>query len=101
MPAPRSPFRSDTDLSMLSSLAQHYGLATGTAYVGEADFEFVNLSNSDLNRQLKQLLDRQQDFFCLGDHHDYAMVASRLERELAAFFSTYFPLAAPWELTGP
>ena len=26
----RSPFRSDTDLSMLSSLAQHYGLLTGT-----------------------------------------------------------------------
>ena len=27
----RSPFRSDTDLSMLSSLAQHYGLLTGRA----------------------------------------------------------------------
>ena len=30
----RSPFRSDTDLSLLSSFAQHYGLLTGTAYVG-------------------------------------------------------------------
>ena len=29
----RSPFRSDTDVSTLSSLAQHYGLMTGAAYV--------------------------------------------------------------------
>jgi hypothetical protein len=95
----RAPFRSDTDLAMLSSLAQHYGLTTGTAYVGEADFEFVNLSNTDLGRQLKQLLRREQDFFCLGDHHDYAIPAARLDELLAGFFSTYFPVAAPWEVS--
>jgi hypothetical protein len=93
----RAPFRSDTDLAMLSSLGQHYGLTTGTAYVGEAAFEFVNLSNSDLSRQLNQLLRREQDFFCLGDHHDYAMQAGRLEDLLAGFFELYFPVAAPWE----
>lgn len=92
-----APFRSDTDVSMLSSLGQHYGLATGTAFVGEAEFEFVNLSNSDLNRQLNQLMKRDRDFFCLGDHHDYAMVAARLDDELSRFFSTYFPVRAPWE----
>ena len=92
-----APFRSDTDVSMLSSLGQHYGLATGTAFLGEAEFEFVNLSNSDLSRQLNQLLARGQDFFCLGDHHDYAMSAARLERELASFLEAYFPVRAPWE----
>jgi hypothetical protein len=92
-----APFRSDTDLAMLSSLGQHYGLVTGTAYVGQADFEFVNLSNSDLARQLNQLLDRDQDFFCLGDHHDYAMPAAILDERLAKFFATYFPVAGPWE----
>lgn len=92
-----APFRSDSDVSMLSSLAQHYGLLTGTAYEGEATFEFVNLSNSDLVRQLNQLLRRDQDFFCLGDHHDYAVPAARLDEELSAFFSTYFPVKAPWE----
>lgn len=95
----RAPFRSDTDLAMLSSLGQHYGLTTGTAYAGEAAFEFVNLSNSDLARQLKQLLRREQDFFCLGDHHDYAMPAAKLDELLAGFFATYFPVAAPWELS--
>ncbi|WP_296604726.1 stealth conserved region 3 domain-containing protein [Nocardioides sp.] len=93
-----APFRSDTDVSMLSSLAQHYGLVTGTAVRGEADFEFVNLSNSDLNRQLNQLSKRRRDFFCLGDHHDYAMVAARVDQELSSFFSAYFPVAAPWEI---
>lgn len=96
----QAPFRSDTDLAMLSSLGQHYGLVTGTAYVGQADFEFVNLSNSDLARQLRQLLDRDQDFFCLGDHHDYAMPVAQLEERLATFFETYFPIAAPWERSG-
>lgn len=93
----RAPFRSDTDLAMLSSLAQHYGLVDGSAYVGEAAFEFVNLSNSDLARQLRQLLRREQDFFCLGDHHDYAMQVAKLDKLLAGFFEDYFPVAAPWE----
>jgi glycosyltransferase involved in cell wall biosynthesis len=48
----RSPFRSDTDLSMLSSFAQHYGLLTGTAYVAQhpdpSERAYINISNSDL-----------------------------------------------------
>ena len=92
-----APFRSDTDVSMLSSLGQHYGLITGTAYVAEAEHAFVNLSGSDVDWQLKRLLERQQDFFCLGDHHDHALVAARLEELLANFLESYFPIAAPWE----
>ncbi len=76
----RSPFRSDTDLSLLRSLAQHYGLLTGKAYSAEPSFTFVNLSNADVERQLNRVLDRDQDFFCLGDHHDYAMPSSSSTR---------------------
>jgi len=94
----RSPFRSDTDVSMLSSLAQHYGLLTGTAYDDEADLAFVNLSNSDVDRQLSQVLDRGQDFICLGDHHDHALRAETLDAVLADWYTAYFPIAAPWEL---
>ena len=96
----RAPFRSDTDVSMLSSLAQHYGLITGTSYVGEAANEFVNLSNSDVDWWLSQLLQRDQDFFCLGDHHDHALKQWRLDELLAEFFEEYFPVVAPWELSG-
>ncbi|MBC9734583.1 stealth conserved region 3 domain-containing protein [Nocardioides marmotae] len=93
----RAPFRSEADVSLLSSLAQHYGLATGTAYVGSAEHAFVNVSNSDVEWQLQRLLDREQDFFCLGDHHDHAVTAARLDRLLADFYAEYYPVAAPWE----
>ena len=96
----RSPFRSDTDVSMLSSLAQHYGLMTGSSYVGSADLAFVNLANNDVDRQLVQVLARDQDFICLGDHHDHALRQSRLQELLSAWYPAYFPVAAPWELGG-
>jgi hypothetical protein len=92
-----APFRSDTDISTLSSFAQHYGLLTGTAYAAEADTVFVNISNSDLDWQLSQLLDRDQDFFCLGDHHDHGFRTWRLDEMLTTFLQAYYPIAAPWE----
>jgi glycosyltransferase involved in cell wall biosynthesis len=93
----RSPFRSDTDISTLSSFAQHYGLLTGTAYAADADTEFVNIANPDLDWQLSQLLDREQDFFCLGDHHDHGFRQSRVDELLTTFLGEYYPIAAPWE----
>ena len=97
----RSPFRSDTDLSLLSSFAQHFGLLTGSAYVAEhpdqSERAYINISNSDLEWQLKKALQRQQDFVCLADHHDHALDQDRLDRTLTDFMATYFPVAAPWE----
>lgn len=93
----RTPFRSDTDVSMLSSLAQHYGLVTGAAATRTASNAFVNLSSSDLDFQLKRLLNRDQDFFCLGDHHDHALKPAVLAELLADFLESYFPVAGPWE----
>ena len=93
----RSPFRSDTDVSTLSSLAQHYALLTGKAYTAEPSLTFVNLSNADVDRQLAKVLDRDQDFICLADHHDHAMSVEQLDALLADFYRDYFPVAAPWE----
>ncbi len=93
----RSPFRSDNDISTLSSFAQHYGLLTGTAYATQADTEFVNIATSDLDWQLSQLLNRDQDFFCLGDHHDHGFRQARVDELLTTFLREYYPVAAPWE----
>lgn len=93
----RAPFRSDTDVSLLSSLGQHYGLITGSAFAGSAELAYVNLSNSDVGRQLGQLLERQQDFICLADHHDYALPPERVAELLAECLAAYYPVAAPWE----
>jgi glycosyltransferase involved in cell wall biosynthesis len=97
----RSPFRSDTDLSVLSSFAQHYGLLTGRAYAAQhpdqSERAYINISNSDLEWQLRKVLERQQDFLCLADHHDHALDQERLDRTLTEFMAAYFPVAAPWE----
>jgi hypothetical protein len=93
----RSPFRSDTDLSLLSSFAQHFGLLTGSARVAESERAYINISNSDLEWQLTKALQRQQDFVCLADHHDHALDQERLDRVLIDFMARYFPVAAPWE----
>ncbi|MCD4526707.1 stealth conserved region 3 domain-containing protein [Nocardioides sp. cx-173] len=93
----RSPFRSETDVSLLSSLAQHYGLITGTAYVGEIDYTFVNLTVPDVKRRLTRLLDREQDSFCLGDHHDFARPREVVDQMVAETLEAYVPVPAPWE----
>ncbi|QIK74297.1 stealth conserved region 3 domain-containing protein [Nocardioides piscis] len=93
----RAPFRSPTDVSMLSNLAQHYGLITGSAFAADARHAFVDLSNARVERHLKQLRARDHDFFCVGDHHDFAIDTERVDAALADFLAGYFPLVAPWE----
>jgi glycosyltransferase involved in cell wall biosynthesis len=92
-----SPFRGEHDIAPLSSLAQHYGLLTGTAFVGSADVDFLDLSKRDVAARFEGLLQRRQDFFSLGDQHAYAVTPGRMREMLAEFLATYFPIAAPWE----
>ena len=92
-----APFRSVTDVSLLSNLAQHYGLITGSAFPAVAKQAFVDLSNARVERQLKQLRARDHDFFCVGDHHEFAHEPTEVDAMLADFLADYFPLAAPWE----
>lgn len=95
----RSPFRSAGDVSLLSSLAQHYGVLTGSSFVGTGSLAFVNLGGSDLPRQLQQLLEtRDHDFICLADDHDHAMRAGQLEEVLGTWCEAYYPVRAPWEV---
>lgn len=96
----RSPFRNDTDVSMLSSLAQHYGLITGAAVRSDSESVFVNISTGNVIQRLRWLMRREQDFICLGDHHDHALKPAVLAEVLRNFFENYFPEPAPWERQG-
>ena len=93
----RSPFRSATDVSMLSSLGQHYGLMSGTAHVAEADAAFVEVTDPLLPRRFKELLNRERAMFCLGDGHVYARDPEQVAGLVSDFLETYLPIAAPWE----
>ncbi len=93
----RAPFRSETDVSMVSSLAPHYGLMTGTAFAAEIENAFVDLSSTNVGLQLAQVLQRRQDTICIGDHQDYAQEMGRVDRLVADFLRAYYPVAAPWE----
>ena len=93
----RSSFRSAIDVSMLSSLAQHYGLMDGTAHVAEADVGFVDVTDPLLPRRLKEIAQREREMFCLGDGHVFARDPEQVAAIVTEFLETYFPIAAPWE----
>ncbi|WP_139981661.1 stealth conserved region 3 domain-containing protein [Nocardioides litoris] len=93
----RAPFRSPTDVSVLSSLAQHYGLLTGAAQVGRADYAFVDLTETVVRRRLNELLRRERAGFCLGDGLDHGRDPAQVDALVARFLGEYFPIAAPWE----
>ena len=93
----RTPFRSESDVSMLSSLAQSYGLLTGQAFRQAAHHGYVDLGHQQLPVQLENMLRRDRDFFCVADNLVSAFDDERADALLHDFLERYFPVAAPWE----
>jgi hypothetical protein len=94
----RSPFSAATDLSLLSSLAQNYGLIRGSAVVGApGEASSVDLAAADVNRQFNRLLEREQDFFSVDDHDVHGLKPGTPSDRLSRFLASYLPVAAPWE----
>ena len=93
-----APFRSETDLSLLSSFAQSYGLVTGQAFRASAHHGYVDLGHQQLPVQLKQMSNRTRDFFCIADNMLAAFDEERADGLLHDFLEAYFPIPAPWEL---
>jgi glycosyltransferase involved in cell wall biosynthesis len=96
----RAPFRSPSDISLLSNFAQHYGLITGQAYRAGAHHDYINIGHRELPRLLRLMLRREYDFFCLADDHEFALPPDRVATLLAEALEAYFPVRAPWELPG-
>ncbi len=92
-----APFRSASDLSLLSSFAQSYGLITGQAFRAGAHHGYVDLGHQQLPVQLKAMLKRDRDFFCVADNLVAAFDEERADGLLMEFLRDYFPIAAPWE----
>ncbi|MET1059334.1 MAG: stealth conserved region 3 domain-containing protein [Nocardioides sp.] len=93
----RSRFRAEHDLSVASSLAQHYGLITGSAVEADLAERFVDLSTIAVERKLTRLRAREWDTFCLGDQHEYAIPVDEVGDLVRTFLESYFPVRPPWE----
>ena len=93
-----SRFRSPNDLSIASSFAQHYALATQRGVAGRIRNEYVHVESGRLDWHLDRLrLGRFFDTFCINETEQTAEGAEDRERTITAFFESYFPVPAPWE----
>ncbi|HWH01404.1 MAG TPA: Stealth CR1 domain-containing protein [Pilimelia sp.] len=98
----RSPARSATDVALLSSFAQYYGLLTGTAVVGTLRCAFVNVGLREQHARLYDLLaQRGHEVFCLNDFHDSAVDPTEQHQVISTFLGAYFPIASQFELDRP
>jgi glycosyltransferase involved in cell wall biosynthesis len=90
--------RSTDDVSLLSSLAHHYGLMSGRAVAGTVRCTFINVGLLEHLPRLDALLAaRGFDVFCLNDYHDGDVPAEQQASTMDAFLGAYFPIASQYE----
>ncbi|MBC7519217.1 MAG: stealth conserved region 3 domain-containing protein [Microbacteriaceae bacterium] len=97
-----SAFRSATDISVTNSLYHYYSLMSGRAVVQtQAKVKYVDTTTYEGLRSLMGLLKRRShDFFCLNDGSFPEIEANERANAVLEFLQHYFPIAAPWEITG-
>ncbi|MEM9513424.1 MAG: stealth conserved region 3 domain-containing protein [Actinomycetota bacterium] len=94
-----SRFRSPSDVSIAASFSQNYALATGRAVLGDLTNDYVHVESGRLKLHLDRIrLARDIDTFCVNETADIGDDVAERERQLAEFFDTRFPIAAPWEV---
>ncbi|WP_433298147.1 stealth family protein [Actinoplanes sp. CA-030573] len=91
-------FRHPGDVSLLSSLQQHWSYASGRAVVGEVQSMYRDLADPLLPKRLANALrKRHHQIFCLNDTDTDPAQAEAQLAALAEFLPAYFPFASPYE----
>ncbi len=94
-------FRTVNDYSILSSLAQHYGAATGKALRGAIRYNYTDVSRPEVHRIFQRWLSvREFDAFCLNDTGLHPSGQARAQTEVPRFLERYFPLSSSLEVQG-
>jgi len=92
------PFRDPDDLSVTSSLFQHYGMATGQVAQGDLRVSYIGLGGQDVGRRLSRVLsDRSFDAFSIGDFHESALTPEEIDDMVRSFLEAYFPFPSRFE----
>lgn len=91
-------FRSPSDVSLASSLTQHYAYATGRAVVAPLSYVYVNIADRWASAQLAALSgSHDRDVFCLNETSMAGAREERVDRVVRAFLEGYFPKPSPFE----
>ncbi|MDI3421701.1 stealth conserved region 3 domain-containing protein [Streptomyces luteolus] len=94
----RSRFRSRADLSLVSSLFQHYAYLTGRAVPGEITYDFVDIADRAGHARLGRILQsRDKTAFCIGESPDGTLHEQEKALATRAFLTAYFPVPSPYE----
>ncbi|MGO4360762.1 stealth family protein [Terrabacter sp. RAF57] len=97
-----SQFRSDSDISIPSSLAHYYGYFTGRAVPGSIAYFYADIARPDTPARLERLLRKRNfDVFCLNDHDSTGVDPATQARMINTFLQQYFPLPSSFELASP
>ncbi|MPV50704.1 hypothetical protein GCG21_11945 [Pseudactinotalea sp. HY160] len=93
----RSLFRSDTDISVASSLHHWYASALGKAVPSDVDYLYLNITDRGAGQVLDALASlRRYSTFCLNQEDSTPGIRCA-RADLRRFLERYFPVPAPWE----
>lgn len=85
-------FRAKEDISILSSLAQHYGYFTGTYIPGSIRYTYAAIGASNARQRFHELsFDERFDVLALGESVEPAISNEDADSILASFFRAKFP----------
>lgn len=92
-------FRSETDLSIPSSLAHYYGLCVGKAVPGTIEYGYVDIGASEAQVQLLRILNgRRPETFCINEVKSRPHKQDQVSKMIYHFLERAFPLASNFEL---
>ena len=94
-------FRHPDDISLISSLQQHWSYLTGRGVLAELHYMYRDLSDPVTPKRLAATL-RKRHFplFCLNDTNSSDDAALDQARLLDDFLPAYYPFPSPYELPG-
>lgn len=93
-----SRLRSLTDISIASSLYQHYAYHGAAALPADLRYRYIQLDDACVQQELQRLLHRRdQDAFCINDAASEPGEIAGQSRLLNAFLGAYFPVPSPFE----
>lgn len=94
-----SPFRSPQDVSIPSSLHHFDAFARGKSVEGQIGYQFVDLSEDDLELRLVRVARRADlDVFCLNETSVPEESKEQVNQLVKRFFEDRFPIRSSFEL---